>query len=106
MQKSISYASRESGIGIETIRYYEREGIIPKVDRIANGRREFSKKDISRLKFIKRFRSLGLPIQDIRNLQELAFTNESSCEKAATIAEHNLVAHGVATLCSKTGDFV
>ena len=90
MRKTVGKASQESGIGIETIRYYEREGIIPPINRSANGRRQFSDRDISRLKFIKRFRPLGFSIPDIRNLQELAFSNDNNCEKAASIGERNL----------------
>ena len=90
MQKTIGQAAGESGIGIETIRYYEREGIIPPIRRHSNGRRYFNVRDISRLKFIKRFRSLGFSIEDIRNLQQLAFSNGNSCEKAASIGERNL----------------
>jgi len=90
MQKTIGQAAGDSGIGIETIRYYEKEGIIPPISRHSNGRRQFSVSDISRLRFIKRFRSLGFSIPDIRNLQQLAFSNDNSCEKAASIGERNL----------------
>lgn len=90
MQKTIGQAAEESGIGIETIRYYEREGIIPKVERAGNGRRQFGSIDVSRLKFLKRFRSLGFSIPDIIVLQELAYSNGGNCQKAASIGERNL----------------
>lgn len=90
MRKTIGQASEESGIGIETIRYYEKENIIPPVGRGTNGRRQFDNGDISRLKFIKRFRSLGFSIPDIRSLQKLAYSNNNSCEKASSIGQHNL----------------
>lgn len=90
MQRTIGQASDESGIGIETIRYYEKEGIIPTVGRGANGRRQFGDTDLSRLKFIKRFRSLGFSIPDIRSLQQLAYTSNNSCKKAASIGKRNL----------------
>jgi len=90
MQRTIGQASEDSGIGIETIRYYEKEGIIPPISRHPNGRRLFDLGDISRLRFIKKFRSLGFSIPDIRNLQQLAFSNGNNCEKAASIGERNL----------------
>ena len=90
MQITIGHAAEESGVGIETIRYYEREGITPRIERARNGRRQFSRIDISRLKFIKRFRSLGFSIPDIRVLQELAYSKGSNCQKAASIGERNL----------------
>ncbi|MCR9195943.1 MAG: MerR family transcriptional regulator [Hyphomonas sp.] len=88
--KSIGRASKESGVGIETIRYYEREGIVPPPSRTANGRRQFSDQDISQLKFVRQFRSLGFPIADIQNLQRLAFSANNSCDKAALIGRRNL----------------
>lgn len=90
MQKTIGQAADDSGVGIETIRYYEREGIIPPIGRHSNGRRQFSGSDISRLIFIKRFRSLGFSTPDIRNLQQLAFSDDNNCEKAASIGARNL----------------
>lgn len=87
---SIGKASKESGVGIETIRYYEREGIVPKAKRTKNGRRDFATEDISRLKFIKRFRSLGFSIADISSLQQLAFSSQNNCPEAASIGRRNL----------------
>ncbi len=88
--KTIGYASKESGVGIETIRYYEREGVIPPVDRTENGRRSYSDADVDRLRFIKRCRALGFSISSIRNLQQLAFSKTNSCEDAAKIGRNNL----------------
>ncbi|MGI9355797.1 MAG: MerR family transcriptional regulator [Rhizobiaceae bacterium] len=87
---SIGQASKESGVGIETIRYYEREGIIPKANRTSNGRRVYAREDISRLKFIKRFRSLGFPISDISSLLMFAFSPQNTCQEASIIGERNL----------------
>lgn len=88
--KMIGQASKMSGVGIEAIRYYEREGIVPEIRRAPNGRREYANEDISRLKFIKRFRSLGFPVADILSLQKLAFDKHNNCQEAAAIGERNL----------------
>ena len=90
--KPIGAASRESGVGIETIRYYEREGIVPPARRSENGRRYYSEKDISRLRFVKKGRNLGFSIVDIKSLQELAFAKGNTCEEAAGIGKRNLQA--------------
>lgn len=90
--KPIGSAARESGVGIETIRYYEREGIVPPADRAENGRRLYSDQDISRLKFVKKSRGLGFSIADIKSLQALAFAQRNSCEEAAEIGARNLQA--------------
>jgi DNA-binding transcriptional MerR regulator len=64
----IGEASKRSGVGIETIRYYEREGIVPKPGRSPNGRRKYTRDDIANLRFIKRCRELGFALQDARAL--------------------------------------
>ena len=88
--KSIGEASRLCGVGIETIRYYEREAIVPKPNRLSNGRRVYGNDDIARLRFVKRCRDLGFPMKDIQSLQELAFTSSGKCEAVAEIGKQNL----------------
>ena len=61
----IGAASTMSGVNIETIRYYEREGIVPRTARTAAGHRVYGDADIARLRFVKRCRDLGFPIPDI-----------------------------------------
>ncbi len=90
--KPIGMASRESGVSIETIRYYEREGVVPAAERAGNGRRLYAEDDIARLRFVKRCRSLGFPINDIKHLQDLAFSAGNNCREAARIGTRNLIA--------------
>jgi DNA-binding transcriptional MerR regulator len=75
----IGEAARQSGVSIETIRYYEREGIVPAPGRAASGRRLYSRDEIGTLRFIKRCRDLGFSISDIRTLMKLAAGRERSC---------------------------
>jgi DNA-binding transcriptional MerR regulator len=65
---TIGEASRRSGVGIETIRYYEREGIVSKPERTPNGRRRYMRDDIACLRFVKRCRELGFSLPDARAL--------------------------------------
>ncbi|NCQ25511.1 MAG: MerR family transcriptional regulator, partial [Roseovarius sp.] len=53
---AIGEAARQSGVAIETIRYYERAGIVPKPGRGANGRRAYTPEDVARLRFVRRCR--------------------------------------------------
>src|SRR3546814_10034854 len=71
---SIGEAARQSGVTVETIRYYERERIVPPPDRSASGRRLYDPAGIMRLRFVRRCRDLGLSIADIRTL--LVFRSE------------------------------
>ncbi|MCR9087390.1 MAG: MerR family DNA-binding protein [Rhodobacteraceae bacterium] len=83
---AIGEASRQSGVGIEAIRYYEREGIVPKPGRAANNRRLYSKTDVGRLIFLKRCRNLGFPLAEAKALLDLSEQREADCAKALDIA--------------------
>lgn len=86
----IGTAARLSGVAIETIRYYEREGVVPKAERSGSGRRLYGKDAIARLRFVKRCRELGFSIPDIRSLLALAQNRQTSCDEAREIGEANL----------------
>ena len=59
---SIGTLSKQSGVHIETIRYYERVGVLPKALRAANGRRAYGRQDVERLAFIRHARDLGFEL--------------------------------------------
>ena len=86
----IGEAARQSGVHIETIRYYEREGIIPPPGRMANGRRVFAPEDVARLRFIRRCRVLGYSIADIRDLMGLAGQSDTACARVEAIGRAQL----------------
>ncbi len=86
----IGQASEQSGVHIETIRYYEREGIIPPPGRAANGRRLFTPEDIARLRFIQRCRGLGFAIADIRALMSLNAHADAPCGEIGAIGRAQL----------------
>ncbi|NNE79723.1 MAG: helix-turn-helix domain-containing protein [Silicimonas sp.] len=87
---AIGEASRRSGVSIETIRYYEREGITSKPGRSPYGRRVYSDAEISELTFIRRCRDLGFPISDIRALRALSGNPEGACSEVAGLATRHL----------------
>jgi MerR family mercuric resistance operon transcriptional regulator len=53
-------------VGIETIRYYEREGLAPKLERALNIRRIYCPYDVGRLRFLKNCRNLGFTLADAK----------------------------------------
>lgn len=65
---SIGVLSRRSGVNIETIRYYEKIGVLPSPPRTEGGHRLYSDHHLKRLTFIRRSRELGFTLDDIRNL--------------------------------------
>ena len=59
----ISEVSEQAGISLDTLRYYERIGLIPPVNRTESGIRDYDETDLKRVEFIKCMRSAGLPIE-------------------------------------------
>ena len=88
-----------TGVHIETIRYYEKIGILAKPARSAGGYRHYAPEHVSTLTFIRRGRELGFPLETIRDLIQL---NEGGacCEKAraVTIAHSEEVRRKIADL--------
>lgn len=67
---NIGDAARGSGLPAKTIRYYEDIGLVHP-DRAGNGYRDYSGEDVHRLRFLKRARSLGFPVEECRSLLSL-----------------------------------
>ncbi|MEO1025732.1 MAG: helix-turn-helix domain-containing protein [Pseudomonadota bacterium] len=87
---TIGRASEQSGVNIETIRYYEREGVVPKPGRSAGGRRLYSSDEIAKLRFVRRCRDLGFPISIIKTFLSLTTQNDRSCGEVKAMAENHL----------------
>jgi MerR family mercuric resistance operon transcriptional regulator len=88
---SIGTLAKRSGVNIETIRYYERAGVLPIPPRSAGGYRLYRGADPERrLRFIRRARDLGLPLAEVRRLLALADQKQDSCDKVKALAFHHL----------------
>ena len=74
---SISQVAKEAGVNIETVRYYERLGLIPEQPRTDSGYRIFSTEVVQRIRFIKRSQDLGFTLAEIQEL--LALTESEGC---------------------------
>ena len=81
-------AARELGVGVQTLHYYEREGLIPTPPRTDAGYRVYPSEVMDRLRFIRRAQALGLSLAEIRETCELAEIGESPCGRVqAALAE-------------------
>jgi|SRR3954465_11567638 DNA-binding transcriptional MerR regulator len=81
-------AARLSGFSIDTLRYYEREGIIAPVARTTGGRRRYTEDDLGHLGFLRCLRDTGLPIARLREYAELVRDESTLPERIALIEEH------------------
>lgn len=81
--------SRLAGVNVETVRYYEQIGLLPKPPKTASGRRVFGPDHLSRLCFIKHARDLDFGLKDIRELLALR-SGDRGCDDARAIAAKHL----------------
>jgi MerR family mercuric resistance operon transcriptional regulator len=65
---TIGQAAKATGVAAKTIRYYEQIGVLPAPRRTASGYRQYDESGVERLRFIRRARALGLPLQDLKAL--------------------------------------
>jgi len=68
---TIGRLAKEAGVNLETVRYYERQGLLPKPPRSASGYRLFPTDAARRLRFIRRAQELGFSLKEIRELLSL-----------------------------------
>src|ERR1051326_8609462 len=87
---TIGKLANSAGINLETVRYYERIGLLPEPGRTERGHRNYATAHVRRLTFIRRARELGFAIEDIRTLLELAEPGRVSCGKVQKIAARPL----------------
>ena len=86
----IGEVARRADCKVETVRYYERIGILPAPDRSAGGQRRYDTDHLKRLNFVRRARGLGFTLDEVRNLLELADGRDQTCAEVATIARDHL----------------
>jgi MerR family mercuric resistance operon transcriptional regulator len=86
----IGVLARETGCHIETIRYYEKLGLLAKPQRTDGGHRLYNSTHQQRLGFILKSRGLGFSLEKTRELLSLAENSERSCNDALVLVEHNL----------------
>lgn len=72
----IGALAREAGVAIDTVRYYERLGLLPLPQRSASGYRQYGHEDAARLRFIRRAKALGFTLDEIRELLDLSGRRE------------------------------
>jgi DNA-binding transcriptional MerR regulator len=87
---AIGELARRAGTKVETVRWYEREGLLPAPARTPGGHRVYGRAHFNRLAFVRHARELGFPLGDVRELLRLADGPEQSCADADRIARAHL----------------
>jgi MerR family copper efflux transcriptional regulator len=84
----IGVLAKRAGVGIDTVRYYERQGLLEPTERLASGYRRYSRHELSRLRFIRKAQSLGFSLGEIREL--LALSSHRSVARVKEKAQAKL----------------
>ena len=87
---TIGRVARAAGVAIDTIRYYEREGLLPEPERRLSGYRDYTPDAVMRLRFIRRAKELGFTLPEIRELLALSADRERGVRGVKQRAEARL----------------
>jgi Hg(II)-responsive transcriptional regulator len=87
---SIGQVAQRAGVGVETVRFYEREGLLEEPPRRASGYRQYSQQVVTRLRFIKRAKLLGFSLKEITELLRLRVDAQTSCDEVKRRTEAKL----------------
>jgi MerR family copper efflux transcriptional regulator len=95
---TIGWLAKKAGVNIDTIRYYERNGLIPEPLRRASGYREYAATDVARLRFILRAKDLGFTLAEIGELMSLSADRDVAGVKRRALHRLEQVEHKIKEL--------
>ena len=103
---TIGDLSRQTGVKVPTIRFYEQIGLLPSPPRTEGNQRRYGKPEVERLNFIRHSRELGFEVEDIRELLDMAASPQASCHQADSIARNHLteIDRRIASLTALRGE--
>ena len=84
---TIGQLAKRADVGVETVRFYEREGLLEEPDRRASGYRQYDEGVVRRLEFIRRAKELGFTLKEIKELLSLKLDPSTTCAEVKERAE-------------------
>jgi MerR family transcriptional regulator, copper efflux regulator len=94
----IGQLAKRGGVGIDTVRYYERNGLLTPHTRLASGYRRYSELELARLRFIRRAQALGFTLKEIKELLALSAQRDVGRVKRSAQAKLKDVQSRIAAL--------
>jgi DNA-binding transcriptional MerR regulator len=89
---TIDEAAERMGISKHTLRYYEREGLLPPIAKAANGHRRYTEDDLGWVKFLQLLRGTGMPIREMKSFVELTWAGDHTIAQRVEVLERYRVA--------------
>jgi MerR family copper efflux transcriptional regulator len=89
---TIGEVAKAAGVGVETVRFYERKRLIAQPRRPASGRRNYDQETARRIRFIRRAQQLGFSLSEVKQLLELRLDPRRSCSEVKAEAESKIAA--------------
>jgi len=86
----IGQVAKAAGVGIDAIRFYEREGLLPEPDRQPSGYRDYAPEAVLDLQFIKRAKELGFSLKEIKDLLSINREPDTTASDVKKLAEEKL----------------
>jgi MerR family copper efflux transcriptional regulator len=83
---TIGRLAKAAGVGVPTVRYYERRGLLPKPVRRTSGYRDFDREAVQRIRFIRHAQELGFSLKEVQELLGLRMDNSRSCAEVRSHA--------------------
>ena len=87
----IGELAKSAGVTPDTIRYYEREGLLPPAERTPSGYRDYGPDAVNDLQFIRKAQALGLKLSDVREVLEISSGGKPPCEHVRATVSARLV---------------
>ena len=88
---TIGKLAKRAGVGVETIRFYERRGLIPEPPRRSSGYRQYEEATVLRVQFIRRAKELGFTLKEIEGLLSLRVDSNAPCQDVNRRIEAKIV---------------
>ena len=86
----IGEIAKRSGVSVQTVRFYERSGLLPEPERRESGYRNYSEQDLRRLRFIRQAKTLGFSLAEIREVLRMREQGQCPCVDVINMAERHL----------------
>src|SRR5512143_2150025 len=87
---TVGAVASRAGVRVDTVRYYERRGVLPVAERRPSGYRTFAPQAVDRILFVKELQALGFSLDDVIELLRLVDSNTTSCSTARKHVEKTL----------------